>query len=41
MDADPVRADRGVGLPEIAFGDRVAGPVPTSVEQALMITMGE
>lgn len=41
MDADTVRADRGVGFPEVAFGDRVAGPISTSVKQALMITMGE
>ncbi len=41
MDADTIRADRGVGFPKVAFGDRVTGPISTSVKQALMITMGE
>ncbi len=41
MDADTVGADRGVGFPEVAFGDRVAGPIPTSVKQAPMITTSE
>lgn len=41
MDADTVRADGGVGFPEVALGDRVAGPISASVKQAPMITMNE
>jgi len=41
MGADTVGTDRGVGFPEVTFGDRVAGPIPTSVKQAPMIMTSE
>jgi hypothetical protein len=41
MDADTVLADGGVGCPEVAFGDRVAGPISASVKQVPWRAMSE
>lgn len=32
MDAETVLTDRGIGFPEVAFGDRVAGPISAFVK---------